>query len=95
MVRMATIAGRAAALLGTAVVATTPVAGGDICTATRLRLSDGRTAFVKTRTHPPRDFFPGEARQLCWLEEAHGAPTPTVLAAVSKPPCSQPHFRST
>ena len=42
MARMTTIAGRAEDLLGTPVVSTTPVAGGDICTATRLRLSDGR-----------------------------------------------------
>ena len=32
MARMSTIAGRAEELLGTPVVSTTPVAGGDICT---------------------------------------------------------------
>lgn len=78
---MGTIAGRAEALLGTAVVATAPVAGGDVCTATRLRLSDGRSALVKTRAHAPPDFFPGEARQLRWLKDAGGARTPEVLAA--------------
>ena len=41
MARLGGIAHRAETLLGTAVVATTPVAGGDICTATRLRLSNG------------------------------------------------------
>ena len=35
------IAERVEQLLGQAVVATTPVAGGDICTSTRVRLSDG------------------------------------------------------
>jgi fructosamine-3-kinase len=80
MARMSTIAGRAEQLLGTAVVATTPVAGGDICTATRLRLSDGRSAFVKTRPHAPEGFFATEAQGLSWLAEAGGAPVPDVLA---------------
>ena len=49
-------------LLGQAVVATTPVAGGDICTSTRVRLSDGSSALVKTRAGAPADFFETEAR---------------------------------
>jgi fructosamine-3-kinase len=81
MARMGTIANRAETLLGTAVAATTPVAGGDICTATRLRLSDGRSALVKTRPHAPADFFRTEARGLQWLGAASGAPVPEVLAA--------------
>lgn len=79
MARMSTIANRAEALLGTSVVATTAVAGGDVCTATRLRLSDGRSAFVKTRPHAPEDFFASEARGLVWLAEGGGAPVPDVL----------------
>jgi len=78
---MGTIASRAESLLGTAVVATTPVAGGDICTATRLRLSDGRSALVKTRPHAPADFFPAEGRGLDWLRDADGARVPEVLAS--------------
>jgi fructosamine-3-kinase len=77
---MSTIAGRAEDLLGVSVVATTPVAGGDVSTATRLRLSDGRSAFVKTRPHSPADFFVSEARGLRWLAEAGGAPVPAVYA---------------
>jgi fructosamine-3-kinase len=80
MARMSNIAARVEALLGTAVVATTPVAGGDICTATRLRLTDGRSAFVKTRPRTPAGFFAAEAAGLRWLAEAGGAPTPEVLA---------------
>jgi fructosamine-3-kinase len=83
MARMGTIANRAETLLGTAVVATTPVAGGDICTATRLRLSDGRSALIKTRPHAPEDFFPTEAAGLRWLGDAaehSGAAVPEVLA---------------
>ncbi len=79
MARMGTIAGRAEALLGTAVVATTPVAGGDICTATRLRLSSGRSALIKTRPGTPKGFFAAEARGLSWLRDTDGVPVPEVL----------------
>ena len=80
MARMGTIANRVEALLGTAVVATTPVAGGDICTSTRLRLSNGRSALIKTRPHAPADFFRTEARGLQWLGATAGAEVPEVLA---------------
>jgi fructosamine-3-kinase len=86
--RSGAIANRAERLLGTAVVATSPVAGGDICTATRLRLSDGSSALVKTRPQAPPTFFPTEAAGLRWLAEAvpaGGAPVPRVLAA--EPDC--------
>jgi fructosamine-3-kinase len=77
---MATIAQRAETLLGCAVVATAPVAGGDICTATRLRLSTGASALVKTRSHAPADFFHTEAAGLRWLAAAGGVDVPRVLA---------------
>ena len=77
---MAGTASRAEALLGHGVISTTPVAGGDICTTTRLRLTDGRNAVIKTRPHPPAGFFQREADGLRWLGEAGGAPVPTVLA---------------
>jgi fructosamine-3-kinase len=79
--RAAAVAERVERLLGTAVVATTPVAGGDICTATRVRLANGTSALVKTRAHAPQDFFATEARGLRWLAEAGGADVPDVLAA--------------
>ena len=80
---MGAIAQRAESLLGTAVAATSPVAGGDICTSTRLRLSDGRSALMKTRAHAPADFFTTEAAGLRWLREATpggGVDVPEVLA---------------
>ena len=80
MARMGTIARRAEGLLGTPVVATSPVAGGDICTSTRLRLSDGSSALMKTRPHPPAEFFPTEARGLQWLGSTDGVDVPEVLA---------------
>lgn len=85
MARLGTIASRAETLLGTAVVATTPVAGGDICTSTRLRLSDGSSALIKTRPNAPADFFASEARGLRWLRAAGGVDVPEVLAA--EPDC--------
>ena len=78
---MGGIAARAEKLLGVGVVATTPVAGGDICTTTRLRLTDGRNALMKTRPHAPEGFFQREAEGLRWLAEADGAPVPQVLGA--------------
>ncbi len=53
MTRQPHVARRAEELLGTAVAATAPVAGGDIATATKLRLSSGRSAFMKTLTNAP------------------------------------------
>lgn len=79
MARMRTLAERAEHLLGAAVVSTTPVAGGDTCTSTRLRLSDGRTALMKTRPHAPEGFFEAEARGLRWLAEPGVAEVAEVL----------------
>ena len=79
MTRQPVVARRAEALLGTAVVATAPVAGGEIATATKLRLSDGTTALMKTHPHPPEGFFAAEVRGLQWLAAAEGAPVPEVL----------------
>lgn len=76
---MRTLAERAEHLLGAAVVSTSPVAGGDTCTATRLRLSDGRSALMKTRAHAPEGFFEAEAHALQWLAEPGVAPVAEVL----------------
>ncbi|MEZ5193098.1 MAG: hypothetical protein R2734_11665 [Nocardioides sp.] len=72
MTRQPAVAKKAEALLGAAVVATAPVAGGDIATATKLRLSDGTTALMKTHPSPPAGFFAAEVRGLRWLEEGSG-----------------------
>jgi len=79
MARMRTLAERAEQLLGAAVISTTPVAGGDVCTSTRLRLSDGRSALIKTRPHAPEGFFETEARGLRWLAEPGVAEVAEVL----------------
>ena len=80
MARARTIAERVEQLLGRAVVATTPVAGGDICTATRLRLSDGTSVLAKTRPAAPDGFFEAEARGLRWLADSGVAAVARVLA---------------
>jgi fructosamine-3-kinase len=82
MTRQPVVARRAEALLGNAVIATAPVAGGDIATATKLRLSDGTTALMKTHPSPPAGFFAAEVRGLRWLGSVgRGVPVPDVLAA--------------
>jgi fructosamine-3-kinase len=83
MTRQPHIARRAEELLGSAVAATAPVAGGDISTATKLRLSTGRSAFMKTLTSAPAGFFEAEAAGLRWLGEAGGVQVPKVLAVES------------
>jgi len=78
--RQPAIARRAEELLGTPVIATASVAGGDICTANRLRLNDGRSVFIKTLPHAPSGFFAAEARGLRWLAVEGGVAVPEVLA---------------
>ena len=81
MARMTGTAARAESLIGHGVVSTTSVAGGDICTTTRLRLTDGRNVVIKTRPQPPENFFEREADGLRWLAVDGGAKVPEVLAA--------------
>lgn len=62
-------------------VATAPIAGGDIARATKLRLSNGTTVLMKTLPHAPADFFAAEAAGLKWLGEVEeGVAVPDVLA---------------
>jgi fructosamine-3-kinase len=80
--RQPLVARHAEELLGAAVVATAPLPGGDTSSATKLRLSDGTTAILKTHAHPPAGFFEAEAYGLRWLGEAAadgGVPVPDVL----------------
>ena len=82
MTRQPALARHAESLLGSAVVATAPVAGGDVSTVTKLRLSNGTTALMKTLPHAPDGFFEHEASGLRWLAEAEGGVhVPEVLAA--------------
>ncbi|MEV0004411.1 fructosamine kinase family protein [Micromonospora sp. NPDC050980] len=65
----------------------TPVAGGDICAASRLTLDDGHSVFTKSwperAARPvPDGFFATEAAGLRWLREADAVPVPEVLVAL-------------
>lgn len=81
MTRQPALARLAESLLDSAVAATAPVAGGDVATATKLRLSNGTTALMKTLTGAPEGFFEREAAGLAWLAEVEGGVTvPEVLA---------------
>jgi fructosamine-3-kinase len=84
MTRQPAVAGRAEQLLGSSVISTAPVAGGDVSSAVKLRLSNGRTAFLKSLTQAPPHFFEREAAGLRWLAEVEdGVATPDVLAVDS------------
>jgi len=55
------------------------VGGGDINEAYRVRLSDGREAFVKTRAEASPQEYEAEAAGLRWLSEPGALRTPVVL----------------
>ncbi len=54
------------------------VGGGDINEAYRVRLADGREAFVKTRAQPVPGEYAAEANGLAWLSEPGHLRTPAV-----------------
>ncbi len=87
MARQPVVAQRAEQLLGTSVVATAPAPGSDHArgaTAHKLRLSNGRTAFMKSQIPAPQGLFEREAAGLRWLREVEdGAGVPEVLAVDS------------
>lgn len=69
---------RIAALVDAEVVATQPVAGGEICAAWRIELADGRVLFAKT--HSDVEMLAAEAASLRWLAAADAVPVPAVMA---------------
>ena len=72
--------------LGAAPVSSAAVSGGDVAQASRIDLTDGRRAFVKTHPAPPPGFFTTEAAGLRWLRDANAVPVPDVLAVSDEPP---------
>ncbi len=58
---------------GAAVVATTPLSGGDVAQAFKVDLANGATVFAKTHHSPPPGFFTTEATGLAWLRDAAAA----------------------
>ena len=73
-------------LVGSELVSSRAIAGGDVAESFRVELSDGRTVFAKTHADPPADFFDTEARSLSWLRDAAAVRVPTVLGVSNDPP---------
>lgn len=73
-----------AAHLGSAVLRTTPAAGGDINDVQRVQLQDGRVLLVKTQRASLPGLFSDEARGLAWLAEANALRVPNVIWASEK-----------
>jgi fructosamine-3-kinase len=80
------------ASLGSAVVASAAVGGGDVAAAYRMDLADGRRVFAKTHAHPPAGFFTTEATGLRWLREPGVLPVPEVLAVSDGEGGGPPHL---
>lgn len=72
-------------LLGARVIARAAVTGGDVNTAVRFRLDDGRTVFVKSNPAAPPGLFRAEADGLAWLGETGTVRVPRVLARRDEP----------
>lgn len=70
--------------LGTRTVQTRRIPGGDINSAFRVDLDDGRAFFVKTHDAPPRDFYAREADGLAWLAEPNAIRVPRVIASTDE-----------
>jgi fructosamine-3-kinase len=75
----AALRGEVEAALGARIEAATPVGGGDINQAARLRLAGGGVAFLKHHRAPPSGLFAAEARGLAWLAEPDAIRVPRVL----------------
>jgi fructosamine-3-kinase len=65
--------------LGSEVMSSRPLAGGDICRAYEATLASGLTLFVKTHTSAPRGLFEAEAKGLTWLAQPKALRVPNVL----------------
>jgi fructosamine-3-kinase len=72
--------------LGSTVVASARVRGGDVAVAFAVDLADGRRIFVKTHRNPPPGFFTTEAIGLAWLGDAFAVDVPQVLAVSDDSP---------
>ena len=72
--------------LGSTVVASSRVHGGDVAASFRMGLADGRRVFAKTHPAAPPHFFTTEAAGLTWLREPGVVAVPEVLAVSDEAP---------
>ena len=73
------------ALLGTAVVRTESLRGGDVARAFRMELAGGERVVAKAHPGAPPGFFETEARGLRWLRDAGAVAVPEVLGVGGDP----------
>jgi fructosamine-3-kinase len=78
--------GRLTEILGSEVMASRPLTGGDVSRAFRIELADGRTLFAKTHKAPPEGFYTTEAIGLDWLRQANVIGIPKVVAVSDESP---------
>lgn len=74
-----------AAVVGSPVVASTPVGGGCIADARRVELADGRVVFTKSGARLPAGLMEVEASGLRWLGAAGAIRVPEVLGLSPDP----------
>jgi fructosamine-3-kinase len=78
---------RLADAIGSEVISSRPLAGGDVSRAFRVELSDGRTVFAKTHQSPPEGgFYTTEALGLDWLRRANVLGIPQIVACSDEAP---------
>ena len=77
---------------GADVTRTEVVRGGDVASAHRMALADGRSVFAKTHPRPPAGFFSTEAAGLRWMREPGAVAVPEVLAVSDGSPGGDPPF---
>ena len=72
--------------IGVGIVRATGVQGGDVATAFRLELEDGRRVFAKTSAAVPPQHFTTEADGLAWLRGASELCVPQLVAVSDTAP---------
>lgn len=72
--------------IGVGIVRATGVQGGDVATAFRLELEDGRRVFAKTSAAVPPQHFTTEAAGLAWIRGASDLCVPQLVAVSDTPP---------
>ena len=72
--------------IGVGIVRATSVQGGDVATAFRLELEDGRRVFAKTSAAVPPQHFTTEAAGLAWIRGASELCVPQLIAVSDTPP---------
>ena len=72
--------------IGVGIARATSVQGGDVATAFRLELEDGRRVFAKTSAAVPPQHFTTEAAGLAWIRGASELCVPQLVAVSDTPP---------